>query len=274
MNVFRFLNHKDCDQQCSMGFCSSISVGPRTSGGQSDGELVARLNGIFSSRKRGPGASVLCSWDPGTAALQEKPTCAELGLRVPLHSTALGVSAPAPDPGALGEGPSARDPSSLDSGLLSKPPSVHCPNKCSASQSGGRGISDSRRKSCKAAGELRTPLSAGPPTSHMAPQPLRSQHPHAAGSRAPRPYPPGARHFPSSLFIQPAGGRPPPAHGSGLCLLSQEAHLLGSFFPSSTVFRLPQPFREISSRDPVCGCVCECVCLTHTHTQAHNPLLL
>lgn len=83
MNVFRFLNHKDCDQQYSMGFCSSISVGPRTLGGQSDGELVARLNGIFSNRKGGSGASVLCSWDSGTAALPEKPTCATLGLHGP-----------------------------------------------------------------------------------------------------------------------------------------------------------------------------------------------
>lgn len=65
MNVFRFLNHKDCEQQYSMGFCSSISVGPRTSGGQSDGELVARLNAAVI-RKGGSGASGLCSPDSET----------------------------------------------------------------------------------------------------------------------------------------------------------------------------------------------------------------
>ena len=158
---------------------------------------------------------------------------------------------------------------------MPKPPSVHCPNRCSSSQSRGRGISDSRHKSCKAAGELRSPLSAGPPTSHMAPGPRRPQRPSAVGSRAPTPYPAGARRFPSSLLTQPAGASPPPAQGSGLRLLSQEAHLLGSFFPSCTVFPLPQPFREeVSSRDPLC--VCECVCLSHTHTHkdTSHPLLL
>lgn len=169
MNVFRFLNHKDCEQQYSMGFCSSISVGPRTLGGQSDGELVARLKAVVL-RKGGSGASVLCSRDSEMLQPCRRSYLCEAGaLWSPCHSTGLGVSTPAHDPGALGEGPSARDPSSLDSGLVPEPPSVHCPNKCSSSQSGGRGVSDSRRKSCKAAGVLRSPLSAGPQTSHMAP---------------------------------------------------------------------------------------------------------
>lgn len=140
MNAFRFLNHKDCDQQYSMGFCSSISVGPRTLGGQSDGELVARLSAVVRKGAWGllcsaPGALRHCS-PAGDAYV------CKTGAPWPLfHSTALGASAPAPDPGAFGEGLGARDPSSLDSGLMPKPPSVPCPNKCSSSQPGGRGIS-------------------------------------------------------------------------------------------------------------------------------------
>ena len=210
MNVFRFLNHKDCEQQYSMRFCSSISVGPRTSGGQSDGELVARLNAAVI-RKGASGASVLCSRDSETLQPCTEATCAKLGPLVPLPQHSLRGQHTCSRPRGLGGGPECQRP--LQPGLRTHAQA----SICSLSKqvliqpvSGERHFRQSSEVLQSSRGAAKPPFSWAPDVTHGS---LTSAAPASicCGVQSPHTLPSRGQAFPLQP-LHPASRREPPTH--------------------------------------------------------------
>lgn len=255
MNVFRFLNHKDCEQQYSMRFCSSISVGPRTSGGQSDGELVARLNAAVI-RKGASGASVLCSRDSETLQPCSRSYLCEAGAPgPPATAQPQGSAHLPPTPGPRGR---ARVPETPPAWTQDSCPSLHLftvQTSAHPASLGGEAFQTVVRSPAKQQGSCEAPFQLGPRRHTWLPD-LGGPIVHLRwGPEPPHPTLQGPGVSPPASSSSQQEGAPHPLMAQGYAFFPRKPTSLEASSPAALYFLFHSPSERRFLAETLCVCV-------------------